>query len=139
MYTGKRNIYDIRNIDKTKGKSRIILRSMLERKVAIFLDNNDRVTRWDYEAVRIPYRWRGRTYNYTPDFVYEWKDGEGTKKCGVCEVKSQQFNPLNPNNVKGEETQRNRTKYLAAYSFFASKGVLFKCFDERTSINLLLS
>ncbi len=139
MYTGKRNVYDIRNIQKIRGKTRVILRSMLERKIAIFFDQSPVITRWDYEVVRIPYKWKKKTFMYHIDFVYEWKDGEGNKRCGACEVKSHQFNPLNPNAEHRQETLRNRAKYLAAHSFFRSKGVVFRCWDGRGSVNALIA
>lgn len=44
----------------------------------LYLDGNEKVVSYQYEAVKIPYvsnKKTGKTRNYIPDFLINWEDG----------------------------------------------------------------
>ena len=69
--------------------SQVIYRSLWERKLMVYCDNNNAVLEWGSEEVIIPYRspWDGRIDRYFPDFYMKVKQSNGTIKKFIIEVK----------------------------------------------------
>lgn len=81
-----------------------------------WLDTNDNVSSYDYEAVRIPYYEylidRRYKRHYVPDFIIEYKDGHKE----MWEIKPQKLT----------ENEKTRLKELAADEYCATSGI--QCF-----------
>ena len=69
--------------------SQVIYRSLWERKLMVYCDNNNAVLEWGSEEVIIPYRspWDGKIHRYFPDFYMKVKQSNGTTKKFIIEVK----------------------------------------------------
>jgi hypothetical protein len=73
----------------------VYFRSSWEKKIMTWLDNNKSITKWGAECIRIPYQMthfdngdaRIKEHCYYPDFYYEMKMSDGSKKYVVVEVK----------------------------------------------------
>ena len=86
-YSGR---YIPKNPKKYKGDpSRIVYRSLWERKFMIYCDFNDSIIEWGSEEVIIPYvsPWDGRVHRYFPDFYIKVKQKTGKYKKFIIEVK----------------------------------------------------
>lgn len=82
-YQGK---YKIKNPEKYAGDpSNVVYRSMWEKNVMRFLDENTDVIGWSSEEIVIPYYYDvdKRYHRYFPDFAVKWKNG----KTSLIEVK----------------------------------------------------
>ena len=69
--------------------TKIVCRSMWERKMCKYLDNNTNVIRWASEEVVIPYLSPvdNKMHKYYPDFLTEIKTKDGGIKTFLIEVK----------------------------------------------------
>ena len=82
--------YKPTNADKYMGDpTNIICRSMWERKVCKYLDNNKNILRWGSEEIVIPYYSPvdKKYHRYFPDFIVEKKSPNGEIETLVIEVK----------------------------------------------------
>ena len=82
--------YKTQNPSKYIGNpSKIICRSLWERRVCKYLDENVNVLRWGSEEISIPYYSPvdKKNHKYYPDFIAEIKSPEGEIKTYVIEVK----------------------------------------------------
>ena len=82
--------YKTQNPSKYIGDpTKIICRSLWERRVCKYLDENKNVIRWGSEELVIPYYSPvdRKMHKYYPDFIAEIKDKSGTIKTYVIEVK----------------------------------------------------
>ena len=83
-------IYKPSNPKKYRGNpTRIIYRSMWEKKFMIFCDRTASVVEWGSEEIIIPYRCPtdGRVHRYYPDFYIKVRNKEGKYKKYIIEVK----------------------------------------------------
>ena len=86
-YKGK---YNPMNPKKYKGdSSQVIYRSLWERKLMVYCDQNDKVLEWGSEEVIIPYLspWDNKVHRYFPDFYIKVKQANGKTKRFIIEVK----------------------------------------------------
>lgn len=82
--------YKIQNPSKYIGDSKnIICRSLWERRVCRYMDENKNVIRWGSEELIIPYYSPidKKNHKYYPDFIAEIKSKDGDLKTYVIEVK----------------------------------------------------
>tara|TARA_Y100000034_G_scaffold50825_2_gene62563 strand:- start:63 stop:497 length:435 start_codon:yes stop_codon:yes gene_type:complete len=82
--------YKINNKEKYIGDiSNIICRSLWERRVCKYLDENVNVLKWGSEELTIPYYSPvdRKTHKYYPDFIAKMKNKDGTNKTIIIEVK----------------------------------------------------
>lgn len=82
--------YKIKNIGKYIGNpSNIICRSLWERRVCRYLDENINIQKWGSEELTIPYYSSvdRKTHKYFPDFIAKMKKEDGSLKTMVIEVK----------------------------------------------------
>ena len=82
--------YKIKNVNKYIGNpSGIICRSLWERRVCRYLDENKNVTKWGSEEMSIPYYSPidRRNHKYFPDFIAKIRKKDGSVKTTVIEVK----------------------------------------------------
>ena len=82
--------YSIQNPSKYIGNpDNIICRSLWERRVCKYMDENKNVIRWGSEELAIPYYSPvdKKNHRYFPDFIAEIKTKDGEVKTYVIEVK----------------------------------------------------
>lgn len=118
----------------------VIFRSSWELKLMIGLDLHTSVLAWGSEEIVIPYYWEGdgKPHRYFPDFIAVMKTPNGNVKY-LIEVKphAQTLEPKRGN--KREKTfinevttySKNKAKWLAAESYCADRGWVFKIVTEK--------
>ncbi len=82
---------------KLNGNDSVIYRSSWEKRIMIWLDNNEKIKMWGSECLEIPYQMthfdngmtKIKTHRYYPDFYYEMLMDDGTIRKVVVEVKPQ--------------------------------------------------
>ena len=118
----------------------IVYRSLWERKVMVYLDDNPNVLEWRSEEVAIPYisPVDGRPHRYFPDFIVKVKKPDGNTKTMMLEVKPK-VQTKEPK--KGKKVTRayinevatwgvNQAKWHSAQEFCADRGWEFKLITE---------
>lgn len=146
-YKGK---YKVKSIAKYKGDpTQVIYRSLWERQLMRWLDDNSNVVWWNSESLIIPYRCAtdNRVHRYFVDFQIKFNDN----KIYCIEVKpANQAVP--PEKKKGKRQRRyieealtytkNLSKWNAAKEFCEDRGWIFQVWTEKTltalGIKLLL-
>ena len=85
--------------------TKIVCRSMWERKMCKYLDNNTNVLRWASEEVAIPYLSPvdNKMHKYYPDFLAEVKTKDGGIKTFLIEVKP--YKQTKPPVIKKRKTK----------------------------------
>ena len=138
-YSGK---YIPSNPKKYKGNSsKIVYRSLWERKLMVYCDMNEKVLEWGSEEIIIPYvsPWDNRIHRYFPDFYMKVKQANGSTKKFIIEVKPKyqcKSPPANPprrtrrwlNEVKTYTI--NQAKWKSANEFCLDHGMEFKILTE---------
>lgn len=140
-YKGK---YRVKNITKYKGDpTKVIYRSLWERQLMRWLDENSRVVWWNSEGLVIPYRCAtdGRVHRYFVDF--QIKFSEQPTRC--IEVKPEK-QTLQPKKTQGKREKRyleevmtyakNVSKWKSAKEFCADRGWVFEVWTEKTLTSL---
>ena len=137
-YSGK---FKPKNYKKYKGDpTRIIYRSLLERRFMVWCDNNENVIEWGSEELQIPYKSPvdKRTHRYFPDFYIKVQENTGRIKRYLIEVKphKQTQKPKKPKrqtkNYLREvyEYAKNQAKWKAATEFCEDRLWEFKVMTE---------
>lgn len=69
--------------------TKIICRSLWERKFCKFLDENVNILRWSFETLKIPYKSPvdNQLHYYIPDFIVEKKTKSGEVETMIVEIK----------------------------------------------------
>lgn len=83
-------IYKPKHPQKYRGNpTRIIFRSLWERKFMIFCDSNESIVEWGSEEVIVPYRCPtdGRAHRYYPDFYIKVKNRSNCIQKYIIEIK----------------------------------------------------
>ncbi len=135
-------VYKPTNPQKYKGNpTRIIYRSLWERKFMYFCDHNESIVEWGSEEVIIPYRCPtdGRVHRYYPDFYMKVVSKSGMYSKYLIEVKpKKQTKP--PNDKPKKKTAswkrevltyaKNRAKWSAAEDFCEDRQMKFLILTE---------
>lgn len=118
----------------------IIFRSLWERKVMIYLDENSTVLEWRSEEIAIPYYdpTTGKYRRYFPDFIVKAKTANGGTKTLMLEVKpkKQTIEPkVQKRKTKAYITEvttwaTNKSKWEAAREYCLDRGWEFKIITE---------
>lgn len=118
----------------------IIFRSLWERRVMKYLDENVNVIEWSSEEIAIPYisPVDGRYHRYFPDFVMKAKQPDGSVKTMMLEVKPKK--QTQEPKVQKRKTKQyitevvtygvNQAKWAAAREYCSDRGWLFKLITE---------
>ncbi|NDB59521.1 head completion protein [bacterium] len=117
--------------------NRIVYRSLLERRMMVYLDNNEHVEFWASEELPIIYRSPVdyRIHRYFPDFIFKLKSGQKF----MVEVKpyKQCFPPKKPKKQtkyflrEHLEYLKNQAKWEAAKIYCNEHDLQFKIFTEK--------
>lgn len=137
-YKGK---FSPKNPKKYKGDpTNIIYRSLWERKVMKYLDDNPAILEWSSEEIAIPYvcptdnRW----HRYFPDFVVKVRKADGGVQTMILEVKPKK-ETMEPKVSKRKTKQyitevmtwgKNQAKWKAATEYCADRSWIFKLITE---------
>ena len=130
------------NPKKYKGNpSKVIYRSLWERKLMVYCDMNDKILEWGSEEIIIPYisPWDNKMHRYFPDFYMKVKQVDGSIKRFIVEVKPKyQCKP--PVSTPKRKTKKwmnevktwviNEAKWKSANFFCESNDMEFKIFTE---------
>ena len=127
---------------KYKGDpTRIIYRSLWERKFMVYCDSNTNILEWGSEEIALPYRspLDNKVHRYYPDFYIKVKESNGSIKKYIIEVKpkKQTIEPkVQKRKTKGyiyevREYVRNQAKWEAAKEFCKDRLWEFKIITER--------
>ena len=138
-YRGK---FQPKNPSKYMGDpTKIVYRSLWERKCMIKFDENSNVLRWASEEMAIPYvsPVDKKRHRYYPDFIVEVKNKSGEIETIMIEVKplKQTKLPQKPKRMTQRfinEANRylvNQAKWDAANAFCERKGWRFKILTEK--------
>lgn len=127
---------------KYKGDpSNIIFRSLWERRVMSYLDENTNVIEWRSEEIAIPYKSPidNRYHRYFPDFLAKIKRPDGSIQTLMLEVKP--FEQTKEPKVQKKRTKRyitevttwavNDAKWKAAKEVCTDKGWEFRLITEK--------
>ena len=134
--------YTPQNPQKYRGNpSKIIYRSLWERKFMKYCDQSSSIVEWGSEEVIIPYisPLDGRMHRYFPDFYIKVKQHDYKMKRYIIEVKpKKQCSPPDPK--PSRKTKRwisevktwgvNEAKWKSANSWCLDKGMEFKILTE---------
>ena len=121
--------------------SQVIYRSLWERKLMVYCDRNEKVIEWGSEEVIVPYRspWDGKMHRYFPDFYMKVKQGNGTYKKFIIEVKpkAQCKEPIKTPKRKTRKWYKevqtwgiNQAKWKSATDYCENRGMEFKILTE---------
>lgn len=135
-------LYKPVNPKKYRGNpTRIIYRSMWEKKFMIFCDHTSSIVEWGSEEIIIPYRSPidGRVHRYYPDFYIKILTKSGKYEKYVIEVKPKR-QTQKPNEKPKRKTAawkrevltwiKNRAKWDAAEDFCEDRQMKFKILTE---------
>ena len=138
-YKGK---YKPKNPNKYLGDpTKVVYRSLWERRFMVFCDENDSVISWGSEEVVIPYisPKDNKMHRYYVDFIVETVNKRGFKEVTLIEVKPK-AQCKEPEPKGGRKTRRfirevmrwgvNSAKWKAAREFADNKGWNFKILTE---------
>lgn len=112
---------------KANNEGGVYYRSGLEKKMMIYLDLNDKISRWCSEYIKIPYEkteWSSvrkdfetTQHTYYPDFYYELYKSDGSLSKVVAEVKprSETIEPVIKENMTSKQI-RNLEYSLKTYN-----------------------
>ena len=127
---------------KYKGDpTNIIYRSLWERKVMQYFDENSNVLEWQSEELYVPYLSPvdNKMHRYFPDFVFTAKTKNGTIETFMVEVKP--FKQTQEPKPQKQKTQRflqevttwgvNSSKWDAAKKYCEAQGWKFKLITEK--------
>ena len=138
-YKGK---YKVRAPYKYKGDpTKVIYRSLWERKFMTYCDTNINIIEWGSEEMYVWYRSPidNRPHRYFPDFYIKARESNGQIKKYIIEVKPQRQTapPAKPKRqTKGYlreafEYAKNQAKWKAANEWCLDRGFEFKILTEK--------
>ena len=137
-YSGK---FKPKNYKKYKGDpTKIVYRSLWERRFMVYCDNNDKIIEWGSEELIIPYRspLDKKVHRYFPDFYIKYLNKEGNVVREIIEVKPKK--QLRPPKTPKRQTKRylqecatfmvNQAKWKAAKEFCSDRKMKFRFLTE---------
>ena len=134
--------YSPKNPEKYKGNpTGIIYRSLWERKLMVYLDENKSIIQWSSEEIAIPYisPLDNRYHRYFPDFYIKAIDKNGNIVEQLLEVKPRK-ETIEPAKKKRITKQyitevttwgKNQAKWKAAEEYCLDRGWQFKLITEK--------
>ena len=124
------------NPQKYSGEYPILCRSLMEKKVCMYLDMNPEITTWASEPFSIKYlnAWDNKEHNYYPDFAFVVNG-----KNMIAEVKPRrQLNKPPEPKRKTEKSMKNYRTSLKMYVTNLSKVEAVKKFADNNNLNFVL-
>lgn len=116
----------------------IYCRSLWERRMCRYLDENIKIIRWGFEPIHIPYfsPIDHKMHKYIPDFIVETQNIDKKKEITILEIKplKQTKDPSTKKRKRLDECLTysiNRAKWDAALLYCAEHGWGFKIITEK--------
>ena len=112
---------------KYKGNpSKIIYRSLWERKFMVFCDLNENIIEWGSEEIALPYRspLDNRVHRYFPDFYIKVKENNGSLKRYLIEIKPKK------QTVEPKVQKRKTKSYIYEVTEYAKNMAKWKAAEE---------
>jgi len=127
--------FTLKNPDKYIGGRTPTYRSSWEFAFMRMCDQNDNITKWASEAIRIPYRnpFTGKYTIYVPDFFIVYNDKTGNQHVELIEVKPANHtfkNQLGNSRANKAHYVVNQAKWTAAKAYCKQKGMTFRVVNE---------
>ena len=126
--------YKPRNPNKYVGKGSIIYRSSWELAFMNFCDDNEHVTEWASESIRIPYRHplTGKHSTYVPDFLVVFQNKHGKRIAELIEIKPKKQSVLTEklNSNERATVAINYAKWEAAIAWAKRNHIVFRVITE---------
>ena len=119
--------------------NKIVFRSLWEKQVMEYLDNNANVIAYGSEELVIPYLSPvdGKVHRYFPDFIVKMKDSQGNVKIKIIEVKPKKQTMMPEGKTMTKRLMEematyavNHAKFEAANKFCKEKGWEFVVVTE---------
>ena len=128
-------VYQIKNPEKYIGLGNPRFRSSWEFSVMKMCDENDAITQWASESVKIPYKdpLTGKPTIYVPDFLVVFTDNKKQKRAELWEIKpaNQTLKERVGKNVYNQaQYVRNVVKWEAARVWCKQQGIKFRIITE---------
>jgi len=134
--------YNSKNPSKYIGDpTKIIYRSLWERRFMVYCDNNEKILSWGSEEVIVPYKSPidGKMHRYYVDFIVEVLKTDGKKAVKLIEVKPKK--QCSPPKKQPRKTRRyinevktwgvNSAKWEAATEYAKNRGWEFQILTEK--------
>ena len=127
--------FNLKNPDKYIGGRSPTYRSSWEFAFMRMCDNNQNITQWASEAIKIPYRnpFTGKFTIYVPDFFLVYGDRNGKQHVELVEVKpaNQTIKEKVANSTSNKALYvLNQAKWQAARAYCKQKGMYFRIVNE---------
>ena len=127
--------YQVINPEKYIGDKLPYCRSSWEFRFAQFCDENENITRWASESIKIPYQnpYTGKYSNYIPDFLVEYTDANGAKHVELIEIKPSTQTTMEGAGKSVNNQQMvvlNAAKWTAAQEWCKRQGIKFRIVNE---------
>lgn len=128
-----------KNTSKYIGNSdKILCRSLWERKLCKYLDENKNILRWSFENIKIPYEspLDKQVHYYIPDFLVEKLNKDGSVSTLLIEVKpeKQTKQPVMTEKVSKKTHSKNMETFLINKAKWQSA----KVFCEKNGIDFII-
>lgn len=127
--------YTVKNPQKYIGKGVPRYRSSWELVFMNFLDNNDNITHWASEAIKIPYKhpFTGKSTIYVPDFFVVYENKRGQRVAEIVEIKPKKQSLIESKVASAKDRMVvaiNHSKWAAASAYCKQQGLIFRVITE---------
>lgn len=127
--------YTVRNTAKYIGKGVPRYRSSWELVFMQFLDNNDNITHWASESIKIPYRhpFTGKQTIYVPDFFVVYTNKNGQRLAEIVEIKPKKQSLIESRAASAKDKMVvaiNHAKWAACSAYCKAQGFTFRVINE---------
>jgi TnsA endonuclease N terminal len=127
--------YTVKNPQKYIGKGVPRYRSSWELVFMNFLDNNDNITHWASEAIKIPYKhpFTGKSTIYVPDFFVVYENKRGQRVAEIVEIKPKKQSLIESKVASAKDRMVvaiNHSKWAAASAYCKRQGFTFRVINE---------
>ena len=119
--------------------TKIVYRSLLEKRFMLYCDKTDDILEWGSEEVIVPYRWTfdNRMHRYFVDFIVKLKNKDGIVETLLIEVKpKRQCSPPKKKSKRYlsemKTYSKNADKWKAATEYAENKGWKFIIITDET-------
>tara|TARA_Y100001973_G_C5184626_1_gene327010 strand:- start:125 stop:565 length:441 start_codon:yes stop_codon:yes gene_type:complete len=138
-YKGK---YTVNNVSKYVGDpTKVIYRSLWERRFMVFCDTNDKIIKWASESIVVPYisPVDNRPHRYFVDFIVKYLDKDDKENVSLIEIKPKKQCKEPAKRKKKSRSyikemmtwEVNKAKWESARRYADNKGWTFKILTEK--------
>lgn len=127
--------YTPKNSQKYLGTRLPRYRSSWEMTFMMFLDNNEHITHWASESIKIPYKhpFTGKNTIYVPDFFVVYENKYKKRVAEVIEIKPKKQSLIESRAASKKDKMTvaiNHAKWQAAQIYCKRNGLIFRVITE---------